>query len=203
MPVRRSDEPLALSVAVAELVSMRGITRDEPLAGSCGRGSALLDLSEAVWSCFSRSASQFQPGSTARLLIRSIFARLRKLESDGLRLSKDTEGGRFESVSSVVLEEEATGAGREGLELDCCMGTLPGVSVLDGWEELASRWSACSLRAPVDCSALGVDQESDLPLDICNQVEPEARDNSDGDWCLSKRQDGKRINLHRRRAKGW
>jgi hypothetical protein len=40
----------------------------------------LLERMEAVVaSCFSRSFSQLQPGSTARLLMRSISARLREL----------------------------------------------------------------------------------------------------------------------------
>lgn len=61
-------------------VSMRGAGREEPREGRLGLDSMLLERMEAVVaSCFSRSFSQLQPGSTARLLMRSISARLREL----------------------------------------------------------------------------------------------------------------------------
>ena len=75
------------------LVSMRGFGRLEPRVGSWGRDSALLERIEPVASYFSFSFSQLQPGSTARLLIRSMSARLRVLGCDEVPSTKDVDDG--------------------------------------------------------------------------------------------------------------
>lgn len=74
-------------------VSNRGLGLEDPREGRLGLDSTLFDRTDPCASYFSLSFSQLQPGSTARLLILSMSARLRALlASPPTPFAKDVDG---------------------------------------------------------------------------------------------------------------
>lgn len=102
-----STPSLALDAA---LVSMREGIRDEPREGRLGLESRLLERMEPLSSYFSFSFSQLQPGSTARLLILSMSARLREPSESVATPSAKEVDGRSGDCCAVSLLAFAAGS---------------------------------------------------------------------------------------------
>lgn len=105
-------------------VSRRGGGREEAREGRLGADSALLERIELDTSYFSLSFSQLHPGSTARLFILSMSARLREeVASVAMLVAKEVDG---RNDCCCAFGSEA-GAGVVGsCERDCNIGTAEG-----------------------------------------------------------------------------
>lgn len=153
-PAEPGSEP-SLTLAAAPLVSRRGGCREEPREGRLGLDSMLLERSDPPASYFSRSFSQLQPGSTARLLILSMSARLRELLASAAMPLEDVDDCNADCWAYSL---EPRGALRSEPVLGFCerdgvMEALAGMvdkrscespAVATAWEEPATLMSAAA-----------------------------------------------------------